>query len=417
MLARKHMWRAHVARGVWALVALAVLVGCAAPSVQVFPPTTPPPGTGVYALALTPADGAVTISSTLYAFDAATGMLLWRVQPTGTVAAPAANQMTVYVGVNDSDASGTIFADDAQTGAIRWQTPVAQVTQVTAFPAGVLVGEAMPARKGPPTYTIIALDGAHGTFVWSYATAQVHLGLAPVVTPNAIIIATNPPPTGNDPFPPTTVTALNPSTGTVLWHRRVPALVVGMAGNGALVALTGAISPSQPDSNPTGLVMALRPIDGHPLWQMPLAAIPTPPTVDATTVYLGMNAGATDTVMALNAATGTPRWSATTGTLATSTGQPSFAVQDATLFASTTAPAATAVVALRSSDGSLLWQRPEDLALTPPVALGHTVYVGLGSALQTSQKGRLEALDAQTGLIRWRFTAPGSIQFSPTLGE
>lgn len=416
MLAQERAWHTRMVICLWAL-AIVLASGCATPSVVLPTPTISPLAAGVYAVALTQGDGATTPSSTLYAFDAATGMPRWRAQPDGTLVAPAANHMSVYVGVNAGGTLGTVFADDAQSGAVQWQTTVAQVTQVTAFPAGVLVGEALPAKKGPQTYTIAALNGANGALLWSYATSQIHLGLAPVVTPTAIIIATSATPTGNDPCPPTTVTALNPLTGAVLWHRRILALLVGMAGNGAQVALTGAVGPSQPDSNPGGIVLALRPTDGHPLWQMPLAAIPTPPSVDATTVYLGVNTGATGTVMALNAATGTPRWSVTTGALATATGQPSLAVQDATLFASTTAPTPSAVVALRLSDGVLLWHRPEDLALTPPVALGTTVYVGLGSALQTPQNGRLEALDAQTGLMRWRYTMQGSIQFSPTLGE
>ncbi len=409
-------------------VVLVWLTACASQTVHTQTTALPPTlAAGAYALAFAPTLGAVTPTTTLYAFDAATGTPRWQVQPAGQVdAAPAANRALVYVGTNSvtneagANAPGMVSAYDAATGAIQWHSTLPHVSQVVAFATGVLVGtESVAATSQPPSqsqYSITALSATNGVHLWTFPTRLTEVGIAPVVANGIVYIATNPRPSSTTPFPPTIVSALNSTTGAVLWQRRVHALVTGMAADGDGVCLSGAVAPVQPHVTPTGLLTALRGYGGTLLWQTPLPTPPSAPVLDAASVYSGTTVDATTTITAFARATGKPRWSTTTGTIATGADEASFALLGATLFASTVAPAPSSVVALRTTDGSLRWQRPEDEALTPPTVFGNAVYVGMGTALQTAQSGRIESLDAQTGLVAWRFQTPGSFQFPPTVG-
>jgi outer membrane protein assembly factor BamB len=423
MSARCVWWRCRLSALL--ILCMALLVdACASQTLRRQTTTVPPPpAAGLYALAFASGTGSVVPAGTIYAFDARTGMPRWQVQPTGQIAAaPAATRTLVYIGTNGtagtpaSRATGVVSAYDAATGVLVWQAAVAHVTQVVAFATGVLVGEESADGKSPPQYSITALSATNGMPLWTFPTRLTQLGVAPVVADGIAYVVANPHPSASDPFPATIVSALNITTGAVLWQRRVHTLVTGMAADADGVCLSGAVGPTQADGAPTGALVALRAFDGTPQWQVSLAAPASAPALDASSVYISATVGATTTIAAVARATGKARWSTPAGTIATGTNEASFALLGGMLFASTVAPAAPAVIALRTSDGSFLWQRREDQAPTPPVAFGATVYIGLGTALQTAQKGRIEALNAATGLVSWRFQVQGSIPLPPTVG-
>jgi outer membrane protein assembly factor BamB len=175
-----------------------------------------------------------------------------------------------------------------------------------------------------------------------------------------------------------------------------------------------------------GNLAGTRAADGSPItaanvgrlrvrWSFPLRAKPgssgtfaSTPVADANTIYLqDLNSD----VLALNRATGAVRWSHRYE--APNDGPNGLAVSSGRVYGET----ADAVFALASENGRELWQRHITNAREPFVDIAPIVWDGLVFTSTVGHaplgRGRIYALDASTGEIRWRFDAggiyPGSI--------
>ncbi|MEU6688115.1 serine/threonine-protein kinase, partial [Streptomyces sp. NPDC046832] len=134
-----------------------------------------------------------------------------------------------------------------------------------------------------------------------------------------------------------------------------------------------------------------------------------PAVVDGT-VYIRSD----DKLYALDAATGTPRWTYTTEItsllrkliLATGSGFSSPAVVDGTVYIGS---ADEKVHALDAATGTLLWTHTTGgRVFSSPAVVDGTVYIG-------SNDYKVYALDAATGTPRWTYTTRGEVRSSPAV--
>ncbi len=162
-----------------------------------------------------------------------------------------------------------------------------------------------------------------------------------------------------------------------------------------------------------GMLSALNTSTGALLWKYQAAQPLAQVLVSAGTAYANTGAeGNTSTLVALDAATGTPRWHFALPTMTPAlqgvvngvvyvyqvAGDPGGPNSQETIFA------------LRASDGHLLWKAAlngaDGLASGAPAAANGLVYFSTSS-------GALYAFDAATGQLRWHVAPPGAAPPAP----
>jgi outer membrane protein assembly factor BamB len=260
----------------------------------------------------------------MYAIDAATGTLRWKISTPGPgtsiVARPTVTGGTVYIGSENND----VYALDAATGAVRWKAnTTGSVDSSAAVVAGVVY-------VGNDNNELFALDAVTGHVRWTLQTGD-NVTSSPAVSAGTVYVGCE------DDF----VYAVNAATGHVRWQRQTggqvnssPAVSGGTVYVGsddrkvyALDAATGAIEWTRPtagkvDSSPAisdgtlyigggDTVYALDAATGAVEWTRPTGgAVVSSPAVSGGMVYVGSDDGQ---VYALDAATGHVRWHVQTG--------------------------------------------------------------------------------------------------------
>jgi outer membrane protein assembly factor BamB/predicted phosphodiesterase len=272
-----------------------------------------------------------TLRGTLFALNAQTGELVWRNDPD---AAPEGfNQRTYgYYGVSVADGKvlfpyqtrhgegsrGIIVALDVKTGKRIWASPMAGNTMSDGTPAvadgRVYVGNqdgsiviAYDLKTGERLWTgtdtlggwqdgipsaadgrvfigsnngIIARDGATGATLWSYVSSHPSL-VSSGATPAAATIKGN---VVYMSFPSGAVTALNATTGAVIWDRLLPGSQY-RGGSFTSPALTGNTLFVGANS---GGFYALDAGTGQPMWQQNLGTwVSAGPAISGNTVVVG----------------------------------------------------------------------------------------------------------------------------------
>lgn len=210
----------------------------------------------------------------------------------------------------------------ASTPCICWCTSGGEVAAVTtpsktlaASPpitadGVVYVAYAIPDATHNPrqeTYALAALRAHDGMPLWRIPTTRY---TGPIVAAAGVLIVSDGE-TG-------TLVGLRASDGATLWHSSLSAGVGSDYGEGVReMAPSGGILYGIENGNVEGAVYALRLTDGHTLWQTHLQRGLLGPrlVVDATSVYVAAGDGS---VVALRADTGAVRWTAFTGSLASS---------------------------------------------------------------------------------------------------
>ncbi|WP_433021406.1 PQQ-binding-like beta-propeller repeat protein [Kribbella sp. CA-294648] len=272
-----------------------------------------------------------TLRGSLFAVDARTGTLKWRNDPGP---APAgSNQRTYgYYGVTVADgkvlypyqtrfgeaAAGLLLALDATTGERIWASPMAGSTMSDGTPAvadgRVYVGnhdgsiviaydlatgkklwtgtdtlggwqDGVPSAGNGKVYIgsnngIVARDGATGAVLWSYRSSHPSL-VNGGATPSAATIKGN---TVYMSFPSGAVTALNATTGAVIWDHLLPGSQY-RGGSFTSPALSGNTLFVGANS---GGFYALDAGTGQPLWQQNIGTwVAAGPAVSGNTVVVG----------------------------------------------------------------------------------------------------------------------------------
>ena len=218
---------------------------------------------------------ACALNSYTYAFQSASGALLWR-HATGfdNTSAPAVVDGVVYVG------SGSIYALNAQNGLERWHYPTPDV--VTSSP--VIVKDVLYA--GSHGDRVYALNAATGVLRWQYNTGG-RVYVDPIVAFGTVFFG------AGDDGP--TLYAVNAQDGKLLWHNAMPIPAVPSS----LAAANGMLFVGS-----RNFLYALHPRTGAILWRRPMATPFTPLIVNGV-IYLASGSGG---MYALNASDGTLRW-------------------------------------------------------------------------------------------------------------
>lgn len=324
--------------------------------------------------------------------DRQAGFRPWRYWAGGAVrSSPTVVDGVVYLtndcGVSETSsathyppASATVHALDALTGAPRWRArPVSGSESSPAVVPDVLDGGSRTGVFfGGDDGNVYALDAYTGAQVWAYQTDEW-----------------SDPPYGR--------------TGLGCFIKSSPAVA------GGTVYIGG----------PDARLLALAADSGEPRWAFqtneeifagkphtrPLGRdrrsyvmVGSSPAVVEGTVYL---CGADFHAYALDATTGSPRWSRRVG----STASP--AVTDGTMYVG----GSDAVHALDAGSGEPRWEHPDDRFFfsrnTPAVAGGIVYVAGYGR-----EEGVLLALDAATGSVHWRRrTRRGMLPTSPAVAR
>jgi len=187
------------------------------------------------------------------------------------------------------------------------------------------------------------------------------------------------------------------SVGSVIWRR--PGIIAVAAI--ACLATTIIIISGKPDTPSRHRAAAPPTAPAAPSastqWTYDTGAGVIRPAVTGGTVYIGSDDG---TVEALDAATGSLRWTYTTGSYDVS----GPAVAGGTVYVGGDDGT---VHALDAATGRLRWTHATaDATEGSPAVAGGTVYVG-------GDDGMVHALDAATGRLRWTYTTGSSVESSP----
>lgn len=290
-------------------------------------------------------------------------------------ASPAVVNGVVYF--PGGDASGTVYAFNARTGTVLWQSTVVNDEQIISTPAvadGILYVGVLN------NYTLYALDISTGTVLWTYATGG-YVGSSPAVA-NGIVYFES----WNDDH---NVYALDARTGAVRWTYTMTA--AGILGTSPAVA-NGVVYVG------SDYVYALDANTGALLWKYGpgIEDFAGSPAVANGVVYVGDGNG----VDALNASTGAVVWESG---VAGSTSSPGVA-NGAVYIAS------DKMFALNAGTGAMIWEYTttdgHGFWTSPTVANG-VVYAGSFVTLY--------ALNAVTGELLWQFTDGTFVESSPAV--
>lgn len=309
------------------------------------------------------------------ALSAATGAPVWVVEP------PPAGEAALRLGCCPAGATPTdnglytlaggheLLALDPATGTVRWQRVLGEAI-LTPPVAGSSAVAVVAVEEGTPVLS--GLDPAAGGVLWRASLPPGRVLPFLALADERLFVSLD---DGR-------VAAYAAADGRLLWaggsEGRPHLVTARQLGDGALVLATG-------DG-----VVALDAATGEPRWRAQLAGHPLDPVVADGVVYARLFEGA---VVALELADGRPRWRADVGLYRLST---LAAPGDGRLYLSGWG----GIVALDAGTGALLWERPgEPTFAWPLVADGALVFGTLA--------GDLLVLDPASGAVLAR-TALGA---------
>lgn len=212
------------------------------------------------------------------------------------------------------------------------------------------------------------------------------------------------------------VYALNLADGRTLWSSQFAGALVGeaLSGGGLYVGVRVNAGRTTP---PHGLLEALNPNTGAPLWQMsqssgvmePLAAASDAVFVDTFPMTSGSSAPSS-TIEALNASNGALLWRSTHkdsfSPSATASDRALFLVASSTGKTATSVPPAYSLLALNTNNGKALWRFPLQSPPSAPELSGGALYLSEQYGQQAGQGSTptslILAVRTSDGKMIWR---------------
>lgn len=350
------------------------------------------------------------------------GSILWRYQIAGQATVLVVEMGgAVYVGSSDYPYPGIqpgfLDALDPASGVLRWRHETSRsLTEPPIVANGVvyLTYGAVPLTD-TPFYTsgfIEAISAHDGKSLWK---AQAHGSSSSVALASGTLYVTTSLPLSTNGF----VVALDVRNGKTLWTAPIdwshggssdPKATAPTVANGIVYVEANAVN-------------AFSATDGHLIWRYLLPPFASPLTVVNGEVYLDWHAHPNggqlpNTAIALDAATGHVRWSyELLGNLS------SPLVVDGMVYLSVNSATSTPrgrIVALRASDGVLVWQTPgvllaNDDLFGPPAESGNDIAVL--EANITDGKFVLSLLRGQDGSRIWSHDISGIIESLPLVSQ
>ena len=173
------------------------------------------------------ADGIVVAGGGLdggfFAYDAATGELVWQVPTPGrrtALSTPAVVDGVVYAATGStSDSPDTVFAIDLDSGQVLWATDIGPRMLL-----GPAVADGLVVAASSGTRTVVALDAATGAQVWSFThPGSNEFHVSPGIVDGTVYLTTIVPLPGALPPPAFqgSVLALDAATGQPQWENHV----------------------------------------------------------------------------------------------------------------------------------------------------------------------------------------------------
>ncbi len=329
-------------------------------------------------------DGVVyaTGNTGLYALNAGSGKLLWRYQGNKELSQVIVVDGTVYTSTSADNNASTLVALRAADGSMLWSYTVSTVTPSMMGVIGgiVYVSESSEGPEGLSSGFIYALQASDGHVLWK-AQPGSNTGLADggVVASNDLVyFATS---QGN-------IYALHTDTGSVAWHA-IQSPLLGMPPNAPTPVLANGLLYV---ASTMGL-FAYNAGNGSLAWQYkepsPGGPVLVAPVVVSGVIYFGGQRG---TILALRASDGRVLWQHSAAGIANP-----LTVND-DLVISYTGP----VEALRASNGSLLWQQNVVGASEGSDAAGPET-VGGSVVLVGGDTGVVQAIRVSDGKLLWHY--------------
>ena len=276
----------------------------------------------------------------VYAFQSASGKLLWRHDLGSSAGVYAADGNAVYAVAGD--ALDTVYAVSAATGTLLWQRRIApDLMGITLADGAIYATVNANGSAGGAVYALRASDGVQ---LWRY-TADIELP-SPVTVSDDIVFANA---YDSRPHAPTLL-ALDAATGSVRWTLQPgpeyagPTVVDGVAYIATETAANGMV---------TGFVVeALQARTGSTIWQSSVSkeGAQGTPVIANGTIYVKSDTA----IYALRTSDGTRLWRAEGPGVGVGQQMDPLIVGDGALYYSA---GLGDVIALRTSDGSTLWQQ------------------------------------------------------------
>ncbi len=253
-----------------------------------------------------------------------------------------------------SDDTESMSAYDLSTGALRW----------TSYPGGnqLVVGDSAvysisEVEQLGPTGNITARDAMTGAVLWNIPLTTINGTSPPVLSGNTLVVSYTGVRRGVfTGF----VRAINVKTGKQIWRKRFAGDLTGASAGAGSVFVTI-----------NGVVTALNLDNGRTRWTLPGQAVDYTPVFSDDTVYVAARSGR---VVAMNAATGGTRWSATLPA-GSSVGQ--LALANGIVFATSSPDDFTTpdLFAYNSTTGALRWSTRLAYGTASPTVAGNVLYV------------------------------------------
>ncbi|HEY3993014.1 MAG TPA: PQQ-binding-like beta-propeller repeat protein [Ktedonobacteraceae bacterium] len=332
----------------------------------------------------------VTASTIIYKLDPATGKIKWYYQAGKdpntyniTYTSIVLNN-TVYF----ADQSSTLYALNAQTGVLKWKLP-AQSNDTLEHP--MTDGTTLYIHSN--NQGVCSVDTQAGKILHCYAN------LNPSIVSQGIFYGFDP---ASNTFNKTSIYAFDPTQNKKLWEQSVPIHGQGFQemnyAHGTLYATSETTYDKLNIPPLSSYIYAYNAQSGALIWKSGKVAsdlILRPPAVANGTVYFGSQDGS---LGALSATTGQPRW------ITGSNGRvyPTPATADGVVYMGVTDNGSSSsgayIIALNSTHGTEIWKHSLHLYMGSQLLLNNGVlYVG-------TSDGKLHALHASDGSEIWHTT-------------
>lgn len=345
------------------------------------------------------------------ALDVTTGALRWRRDVEGAIAGTAAADAgVVYLTASQQTAGGQGqgqgFAEalDARDGSVRWRTSLDASPSPPAAAGGRMY--LFLTRQYPGGGTLLALNAADGTTAWRYDDPAPVIGGEDATTPPVIVgdtLFAEAVERDADGGANVAILAFDGATGALRWRYKTG----GLASLPAVAGGVACISTFIPAAGPAGgssIVAGLDLATGQERWRYTRSVIVSgcAPTGAAFAVAEDDRAHDTGYVVAFAAAGGREVWRRETGHALIASGAVPPAVTDGLIaaYAYAAHPASAGqttatLLALRASDGAVLWKVDASGHQGQPDVEGGVVYV--------PDQRDLAAYSLRDGSLLWRF--------------
>ncbi len=322
----------------------------------------------------------VAVGRALDAFDPTSGVLMWRYMAPCGVSAPAVASGTVYVVACD-----TLYAVSASAPTLLWSY---QFPSSTSNPPVFAYGVVYVSTNDN---TLTALNATTGAVLWSFHDPDGGVKQILVGDDGEVFLLVSPPYNGH-------LLALNTSTGALLWQNTFNNDWIGSMAyaNGIVYAGTTFAFCT---TVPCGALQAFAATTGFFIWRQSIWNFLTP-TVANGVIYVPGGS----TLNAYDANVGAALWNVTPSSANINNSPP---VVNGIAYLSMSDGN---VIALNLSNQTIAWQT------TVGTAQLSTAVIGDNAAFVVGNDSSVRALNLVTGAVLWHTTLAGGSQATPALG-